>query len=68
MTEEQPKERPLGNTWYAMRRPALTQAKRLETRTGRPHYVSRIFPDGYTVTDRMPLVGTWWSSDGVRHG
>lgn len=53
---------------YASRRPAMTQAKRRQTRTGRPHYVVRGATGCYAITDRMPLLGMWWTTDGMRHG
>lgn len=53
---------------YELRKPALECAKLTERETGKPHYVVRCFPDVYEVTDRMPLLGTWWTSDGIRHG
>lgn len=53
---------------YPTRPPAITQAKRLETRKGRPHYVTIGLWGVYTITDQLPLLGMWWTTDGVRHG
>ena len=48
---------------------ALKKAQRHEKETGRPHYV--VHTEGNvanaTVTDRMPMLGTWYTSDGIRH-
>lgn len=54
-------------TLHTSREVALSQAWALERRTGTPRYVVKTV-DGYEVTDRMPLLGTWWTADGIRHG
>lgn len=34
-----------------------------------PYYVVRSqIDDAYIVTARMPLMGEWWTSDGIKHG
>ncbi len=30
-------------------------------------YVVKV-PEGYVIVDKMPFLGEWWSSDGVKHG
>ena len=47
---------------------ALAEAKLLERETGAPHYVVRCHDRTYVVTPRAPLIGAWWSSDGIKHG
>jgi hypothetical protein len=33
----------------------------------RLYYVVKTI-DGFEVVDSMPLLGTWWTSNGIRHG
>jgi hypothetical protein len=42
-------------------------ARRAEAQTGRPQYVVKAGAL-WIITERMPLLGTWYTSDGVRHG
>lgn len=45
----------------------LNLAQRLEARGGRPWYAVRV-GGLFVLQRRMPLIGEWWSSDGIRHG
>ena len=54
---------------FEVRIAAQIEARRRETDTGKPWYVVALLPpDGYEITDQMPFVGTWWTSDDIRHG
>lgn len=47
----------------------FTAARSHEKRCGKPYYVVWVAVETrYTVTDRMPLFGEWYTSDGIRHG
>ena len=47
---------------------ALVAAKRWEAPRV-PYYVARNQADDtYVVTAHMPLLGEWWTSDGIKHG
>ena len=51
------------------RKAAVRNAARLQLETGRCHYVVWSVPlRTYKVTDRMPLLGEWYSADGNQHG
>jgi len=46
-------------------------AQEMEANTGSRAYVVRSVATGepcWEVTDRMPLLGTWFDSSGIRHG
>lgn len=44
-------------------------AARKERETGKPYYVVwSAADDEYLTTDRMPLFGEWYTSEGIRHG
>lgn len=50
---------------------AIKEAKRQERATRSSRWVVFVcdYPhDGYEVTERMPLLGEWYDSDGIRHG
>lgn len=53
---------------------ALTEAKRREGSdevaglTGKPQYVALCHDGTHVVTSALPLLGTWWTSDGLQHG
>lgn len=48
---------------------ALRRAKEDAVSTEREHYVVPIImPAGYTVLPDMPMMGRWWTSDGIQHG
>ena len=56
---------------HATRSAALCAARVYQSGTGEPHYVVRTddwLTSGWTVTRRMPMLGVWYTSDGVRHG
>ena len=47
----------------------LEEARALQERDGKPRYVVRsIVPPEWVIEDRMPLLGEWYTSDGIRHG
>ena len=45
-------------------------AQRIERETGRPRYLVRNVPNGglFVIQERMPMMGEWFTSDGIRHG
>ena len=48
---------------------ALEIAKQLEKETGTAKYVYYSpFYKSYYVDERMPLIGEWYTSDGIQHG
>ena len=51
---------------------AIEMAALCERDIGRPCYVVRDVTDPvghcWAVTDKMPLLGEWYSADGIRHG
>ena len=47
---------------------ALELAARCEHRTGGPAYVVVTHTGNLEITSRMPLLGEWYSSDGIKHG
>ena len=47
---------------------AIYHAARKEAQTRRTHYVMHCTSGGWLVTERMPLLGEWYTSDGIRHG
>ena len=53
---------------YAIKMDAMHDAQAREKQTGQPHYVARWASGEWEVTDRMPLMGEWYSTDGIRHG
>lgn len=55
---------------YASREQALAAARRRERLTGQRYYVARTAQPtaGWIVTERMPLLGEWYDSQGYRHG
>jgi hypothetical protein len=47
----------------------LAEARRLEADTGGRHYIIWNVPENrFEVIDKMPYLGEWYSSDGIRHG
>ena len=47
----------------------LDIARKRENKFNIPHYVVHSVPcRGYVVTDSMPYMGEWYSTDGVQHG
>ena len=47
----------------------LDKAKEMEAVTGQPHYVIKFYDcDSFDVTSRMPMLGEWYTSDGLQHG
>ena len=47
----------------------LIEARSWQKRNGICRYVVWNVPmNCYSITDRMPLLGEWYDSDGVRHG
>jgi hypothetical protein len=58
---------------YTALEPATRRAEAEERATGERRYVVRSTPDNgerwfYEVVSRMPLVGEWYDSHGIRHG
>ena len=53
---------------YDSKLAAVAAARANEKRTGQPHYVLRFVPNAWTVATTMPLLGEWYSTDGIRHG
>lgn len=47
---------------------ALANARRAERETDRAHYVVQWHDGRFSVTDRMPIIGVWFDSDGIKHG
>ncbi len=50
---------------------AIREATAKEQATLRPHYVVRDKTqpgEAYSVWDWMPMMGEWYSSDGIQHG
>ena len=48
-------------------RHTLELAKRREAETGKAQYVVRA-GDIFIIEERMPMLGLWYTADGVRHG
>ena len=48
---------------------ALERAKADASTAGGDRYVLlTVVPGGYTVLRDMPMMGQWWTADGIRHG
>jgi len=48
---------------------AIIQARKHERSTGERHYIVWSVPDDFwIITKKMPMLGEWYDSDGVRHG
>lgn len=60
-------------TAYTLRS-AIHEAKHRERTNHKPHYIVRCVVNTkphiaiYNVTSRMPLLGEWYTSDGIQHG
>ena len=52
---------------YPFPRHTLELARKREAETGKPQYLVRQ-GELYVITDRMPMIGEWWTTDGIRHG
>ena len=52
---------------YDTKNAALYEAKKRET-GGAPQYVVKWFDGRWSVTNEMPLMGEWYTTDGIRHG
>ena len=47
----------------------IKQAKAYENRMNKPCYIEWSVPmNGYLTTTKMPMIGEWYTSDGIRHG
>ena len=50
-------------------RDALAEARACEKRTGKRHYITWCVPEQcWHVCGQMPLMGTWFDAEGIRHG
>ena len=45
----------------------IAEAAAFEAATGKPMYIVKS-DCGYIILDRMPMMGEWYTSDGIRHG
>lgn len=45
----------------------INLAKRREEKTGKRQHIIRV-GNLFVIEERMPLIGEWYTSDGVRHG
>ena len=47
----------------------VLEASRLEKLSGMPRYIAFSVPDKrYFITDKMPMMGEWYTTDAIKHG
>lgn len=46
----------------------IDEARKIETDTGKPQYVIVCFDGEIVIEDSMPMLGEWYTADGIRHG
>ena len=47
---------------------AVHAAKQLENGSGQSFFVQKCFDGSYVIVSKMPLMGEWYTSDGIQHG
>jgi hypothetical protein len=50
------------------RKVSIMKARKIERETGVSQYIVKRFDNTWEITDKPPLMGEWFSTDGIQHG